>query len=73
MFKQRYFLLIKPNEVYRGDEINIISFKDRSDSIGTIYYKNGHKERTQGSFSTFIDVLVKAYKEILPEEATLII
>ena len=70
---RRYYLLIKPNEVYRGDEITMLSFSGLH-KTGLIYCKDGRKERTSGHYISFMDVIQKGfYKEIPPEEAALIL
>ncbi len=70
---RRYYLLIKPNEVYRGDEITMLSFSGLH-KTGLIYYKDGKREQTRGYFESFTDVIKKGfYKEIPLEEAALIL
>ncbi len=41
---RRYYLLIKPNEIYHGDDIIMLSFSGLH-KTGLIYYKDGRKER----------------------------
>lgn len=70
---RRYFLLIKHNEVFAGKDILMVSFVNRKNGNGVIFFKDGRREPTKSNYSLFIPAIERYYEEISIEEAALII